>query len=53
METEVIVSVPAVEYWTFDEYDAWMNAEKKNLKSMTGSSWTPSTGWFMWTEDKA
>lgn len=48
-------SVPAIEWWTPEEYEAWLDQEKQNLKSLIGSgarSWTPSTGWFTWTEDK-
>ncbi|MFP4975460.1 hypothetical protein ACE6ED_08630 [Paenibacillus sp. CN-4] len=47
--------VPAIEWWTLEEYEAWLDQEKQNLKSLIGSgarSWTPSTGWFTWTEDK-
>ncbi len=43
---------PRVEWWTAEEYAAWLEEEKKNLQDMIGSkSWTPSTGWFTWTRE--
>lgn len=44
---------PSVEWWTYDEYAEWLENEKKELPKIVGSqSWTPSTGWFTWTQEK-
>lgn len=44
---------PSVEWWTYDEYAEWLENEKKELPKIIGSrGWTPSTGWFTWTQDK-
>ncbi len=41
-----------VEWWTAEEYSAWLDQEKINLQSIIGSrNWTPSTGWFTWTQE--
>ncbi|WP_322200586.1 M56 family metallopeptidase [Acutalibacter intestini] len=43
---------PYVEWWTAEEYAAWLEDEKKALHGMIGSKgWTPSTGWFTWTQE--
>lgn len=42
-----------VEWWTAEEYRAWLEQEKIELQSIIGSqSWTPSTGWFTWTQER-
>ena len=42
-----------VEWWTYEDYKAWLEQEKKNLQEMIGSKgWTPSTGWFTWDQKK-
>ncbi len=42
----------AVDWWTAEEYAAWLENEKKNLHTIIGSKgWTPSTGWFTWTQE--
>ncbi len=42
-----------VEWWTWEEYKAWLEQERKNLQEMIGErSWTPSTGWFTWDQEK-
>lgn len=42
-----------VEWWTYKEYKAWLEQEKKDLQEMIGErSWTPSTGWFTWDQAK-
>lgn len=44
---------PSVEWWTYDEYAEWLDNEKNELSKIIGSqSWTPSTGWFTWTQEK-
>ncbi len=41
-----------VEWWTAEEYSAWLEREKVDLQSIIGSKgWTPSTGWFTWTQE--
>ncbi|WP_300685391.1 M56 family metallopeptidase [Acutalibacter sp. 1XD8-36] len=41
-----------VEWWTAEEYAAWLEEEKKGLQDIIGSKgWTPSTGWFTWTQE--
>lgn len=41
-----------VEWWTAEEYRAWLEQEKVDLQSIIGSrGWTPSTGWFTWTQE--
>lgn len=43
----------AVDWWTAEEYAAWLENEKKELQTIIGSKgWTPSTGWFTWTQER-
>ncbi len=43
---------PDVEWWTAEEYAAWLENEKEGLQDMVGSrGWTSSTGWFTWTQE--
>lgn len=52
-DEELAEQNPSVEWWTYDEYAEWLENEKKELPKMIGSrSWTPSTGWFTWTQEK-
>lgn len=40
-----------VEWWTYEDYKAWLEQEKKDLQEVIGSrGWTPSTGWFTWDQ---
>ena len=44
-----------VEWWTAEDYREWLEAERLALQELVGSearSWTPSTGWFTWTQEK-
>ena len=42
-----------VEWWTAEEYETWLEQEKKNLQDMIGErSYTASTGWFTWDQKK-
>lgn len=42
-----------VEWWTYEDYKAWLEQEKKDLREIIGSQgWTPSTGWFTWDQAK-
>ncbi len=52
-DEELAEQNPSVEWWTYDEYAEWLENEKKELPKIIGSrSWTPSTGWFTWTQEK-
>ena len=43
---------PDVEWWTAEEYAAWLENEKESLQDMVGSrGWTAATGWFTWTQE--
>lgn len=42
-----------VQWWTPEEYRAWLEQEKQELAGIIGSQgWTPSTGWFTWDQAK-
>ena len=41
-----------VEWWTYDEYRAWLENEKVELQGMIGQkAWTGSRGEFVWTQE--
>lgn len=41
-----------VEWWTYDEYKAWLEDEKVQLQSMIGEkAWTGGRGEFVWTQE--
>ena len=45
---------PDVQWWTADEYEAWMNEQKKEMESLigTGDGWYDGQGVFHeWTQD--
>lgn len=43
---------PNVEWWTYEEYAAWLEQEKVNLRSMLGETgWTGGRGEFVWTQE--
>ena len=45
-----------VEWWTYDEYKAWLEQEKKNIAELVkqgAAVWTQSSGDFIWTQDIA
>lgn len=45
-------SQPNVEWWTYEEYAAWLENEKVELQSMLGEkSWTGGRGEFTWTQE--
>lgn len=47
----ISTSAPEVEWWTYDEYAAWLEQEKKDLQSIIGNrGWTPSRGDFVWDQ---
>lgn len=41
-----------VEWWTYDEYKAWLENEKAQLQEMVGEkAWTVGRGEFVWTQE--
>ena len=43
---------PNVEWWTYEEYAAWLEQEKANLQSMLGETGsTGGRGEFVWTQE--
>ena len=52
-EFEARFPTPNVEWWTYDEYKAWLDKEKVQLQSLLGEeAWTSSDGSFIWTQEK-
>ncbi|MCM1277326.1 MAG: M56 family metallopeptidase [Lachnospiraceae bacterium] len=46
------IDIPDVEWWTYDEYKAWLDNEKIELQRMLGKKgWTGSRGDFVWTQE--
>lgn len=42
-----------IDWWTAEEYEAQLEEIKEEYQSMLGEQgWTPSTGWFTWTQEK-
>ena len=42
-----------IEWWTYDEYKAWLDKEKVQLQDMLGQKgWTGGEGSFVWTQEK-
>jgi len=40
-----------VEWWTYEDYKAWLEQEKKDLQEIIGSKgYTGSRGWFTWDQ---
>ncbi len=45
-------SAPDVEWWTAEEYAAWLEQEKTALQSIIGErGWNPTDGWYTWTQE--
>ncbi len=43
---------PVIEWWTYEEYAAWLEEEKGNLQSMLGETGsTGGRGEFVWTQE--
>lgn len=41
-----------IEWWTYEEYKAWLENEKVQLQSMIGEkAWTGGRGEFVWTQE--
>lgn len=52
-EFEACFPTPNVEWWTYDEYKAWLETEKVQLQSLLGEeAWTGGSGSFIWTQEK-
>ena len=52
-ETEISYTFSDVEWWTAEEYAAWLENEKEALQSVIGSwAWTSGDGWFVWTQER-
>ena len=52
-EFEARFPTPNVEWWTYDEYKAWLDNEKVQLQSLLGEeAWTSGDGSFVWTQEK-
>jgi len=42
-----------VEWWTAEEYAAWLENEKAELQAVIGErAWTQSDGWFVWDQKR-
>ncbi|MCH5269319.1 MAG: hypothetical protein J1E83_01090 [Lachnospiraceae bacterium] len=51
-EFEALFPSPKVEWWTYDEYKAWLENEKVLLQEMIGEwGWTSGRGEFIWTQE--
>ena len=51
-EFEQRFPTPDVEWWTYEEYAAWLEKEKKELQGMIGErGWTGGRGEFVWTQE--
>lgn len=52
IETTTAITDEDVVWWTADEYEKWLEQEKKDLQECLGyKAWTSSKGWFTWTQD--
>ena len=52
-EYRVLIDPVEVEWWTAEEYAAWLEQEKKDLQACLGQrAWTNTDGWFTWTQEK-
>ena len=51
-EYEKRFPTPDVEWWTYEEYKAWLEEQKIQLQSMIGErGWTGGRGEFVWTQE--
>ncbi len=42
-----------IDWWTAEEYEAQLEEIRAEYRSMLGErGWTPSTGWFTWTQER-
>ena len=55
-DSVVATKLQNVEWWTAEEFREWLEQERIALQELVrdeARSWTPSTGWFTWTQEKA
>lgn len=51
-EYEGMFPTPDIEWWTYDEYKAWLDSEKVQLQDIIGEKgWNPTDGWYVWTQE--
>ncbi len=51
-EKDVDIDLPDVEWWTYEDYKAWLEEEKAALQGMLGEKgWTGGRGDFVWTQE--
>lgn len=51
-EVQRRLTAPKVEWWTYEEYAAWLENEKTELQAMLGErGWTGGRGDFVWTQE--
>lgn len=48
------VSIVELEYWTAEEYEAWLNVQRANFPEKIGGWWyyKLSDGWVYWTQER-
>lgn len=52
-EFEALYPTPEIQWWTYDEYEAWLENEKQVLYSLIGETYTKRDGTeFTWTSEK-
>ena len=52
-EFDLLFPTPDIQWWTAEEYAAWLEQEKLALQEVIGSqAWTNHDGWFTWTQEK-
>ncbi len=52
-EYEAQLDASGVEWWTYEDYAAWLENEKKALQTVIGEyAWTSADGWFIWDEER-
>lgn len=51
-QKDIDINLPDVEWWTYEEYKAWLEEEKVALQEMLGEKgWTGGRGDFVWTQE--
>ncbi len=52
-EFDAQLAASDVEWWTYEDYAAWLENEKKELQTVIGEyAWTSADGWFIWDQEK-
>lgn len=54
-DDDATVFATSMQWYTYEEYKAWMEQEKAALQALVGTGskgWTPTTGLFTWTQEK-